>query len=115
MSLLFLIFLHLTMGYREVVKPLMTSRDLTTDVICMLFLCWHLVTLVVAGAAASFMRAALSTTWRELALAGTIMIALLAIWSFVVVVRMRQRHRDMTQWIAFAVVALFGLAGHITT
>ncbi len=114
-ALMYLIFVHLTVGETEVVKPLLTSRAFKEDVICILFLCWHLVTLVMALAAAGYVAAAISDALREYALAGTILIAMLALWCFVVVVWKRQRHRDMPQWIAFAAVALLGLGGHLTT
>ncbi len=111
-ALMYLIFVHLTEGEKEVVKPLLTSNAFKEDVICILFLCWHLVTLVMALAAAGYLAAAVSDALRDYALAGTI---LLALWCFVVVVWKRQRHRDMPQWIAFAAVALLGLGGHLTT
>ncbi|WP_265501771.1 hypothetical protein [Paracoccus beibuensis] len=114
-GLLVLILIHLTVGEKEVVRPLLASREFKDDTKYVLFLCWHLVTLVMAGAAAGYVAAAMSNEWRDFALAGTILIALLALWSFTVVIWKRQRHRDMPQWIAFAAVALLGLAGHVTT
>ncbi|MBQ0751452.1 MAG: hypothetical protein KBT70_14755 [Roseovarius sp.] len=115
LGLLFLSYIHLTAGQRKIVNPLLASRELKEDVVCVLFLCWHLVTLVMLGAAAAYIGAVISDAWREYALAGTVMISLLALWSFAVVIWKRQLHRDMPQWIAFAVVAIFGFAGHLTT
>lgn len=111
-GLLPMIVAHLTAGEREVVRPLLASRELENEVICVLFLCWHLVTLVMLLVAAAYVGAAISSDWREFALAGTILMATVAAWSLIVVVWKRQRHRDMPQWIAFGVIALLGLAGH---
>ena len=103
-GLLLLIWVHLTVGDSDVVKPLLNARIFKIDVKFVLFLCWHVVTLVMAVAAAGYAGAAISTAWRDFALAGTAVIGLLTLLCFTVVVWKRQRHRDMPQWIAFMLV-----------
>lgn len=106
---------HLTIGEKEVARPLLASRELKDDVVCVLFLCWHLVTLVMIATAAGYLAAAISSEWKDFALAGTIVVGMLAVWSFIVVIWKRQRHRAMPQWIAFGAVALLGIWGHLAS
>lgn len=109
-----LTMMHLTMGQKEVVRPLLSTTALTPDTIAILLVCWHLVTIVMVAAAGAYVAAALSPAFVGAALAATGLISLLAVWSLIVLVWRKQRHRDMPQWIAFALVALLGLAGHLT-
>lgn len=113
LCLLILIAMHLTAGEKEVVRPLLRSDAFPPDVICVLFLCWHVVTLVMALAAVAFAAAAISPASVDFAVAATIVMGLMALLSLAVVIRWRQRHRDMPQWIAFAIVAALGLLGHL--
>lgn len=112
--LLALTALHLTLGQKDVVRPLLGTDALIPDTIAVLFLCFHLVTLVMVLAAGAYVAAALSRAWLDVALAATALIGGLAAWSLVVVVWRKQRHRDLPQWIAFSLVALLGVAGHLT-
>lgn len=105
---------HLTLGQKEVVRPLLGADALSPDTIAVLLLCWHLVTLVMLLAAGAYIAAAVSPVWLDFALAATAVIGVLALWSLIVVIWTRQRHRDMPQWIAFALVALLGFVGHLT-
>lgn len=113
--LLALIVVHLTIGERDVARPLLNSGAFAPDVIVVLFLCWHVVTLVMVSAMAAYVAAAVSPQYEDFALSATMVIGLLALWSFAVVVWKRQRHRVMPQWIAFGVVAILGLAGQLTS
>ncbi|MBC9247560.1 hypothetical protein H4P12_12780 [Paracoccus sp. 11-3] len=112
LCLLILIAVHLTVGQKEVVRPLLRSDALPADVKYTLFLCWHVVTLVMVLAALAYIAAAISPSHASYSLPATITMGLLSLWCLAVVLWKRQRQRDMPQWIAFALVAILGAWGH---
>lgn len=115
LALIALIALHVTVGHNEVARPLLNSSAFKTDVIYALYLCWHLLTLLMIASVGAYVLAAGFPAHKEFALAATIMLCLFALWSLSVTIWKRQRHRDLPQWIAFAAVAMLGLAGHLTS
>lgn len=114
LCLLFLTAVHLTAGEKEVARPLLQSQTLPGEVIGVLYLCWHVVTLVMVLAAAAFAAAAIRPALADFAISATIVMAMIALLSLIVVIWTGQRHRDMPQWIAFAVVAGLGVLGWLT-
>lgn len=104
-----LIVWHLVLGGPEVVRPLLASRDFRPDVVHTLYLCWHLVTIVLGASVVAYVGAAFDPAFRPYALAATVVIGATAVWSFVLVVWKRQKHREMPQWIAFLVLTLSGI------
>lgn len=112
-GLLILTAVHLTIGQKEVARPLLLTDALPADVKYILFLCWHTVTLVMVLAAIAYIAAAFSPDHAAYALAATITMGLLSLWCLVVTIWNKQRQRDMPQWIAFALVALLGAWGHL--
>lgn len=104
-----LIVLHFVQGGPEVVRPLLASRELPPDVVHVLYLCWHLVTIMLGAFVVAYVGAAFDPAFHPYALAPTIAIGVMAVWSFVLVVWKRQKHREMPQWIAFLVLTLSGV------
>jgi hypothetical protein len=104
-----LIVLHFISGGREVVRPLLASRELPSDVIHILYLCWHLVTIMLAASVVAYLGAAFDPAFRPYALAATVIASAIAVWSFALVVWKRQKHREMPQWIAFLMLTLLGV------
>lgn len=107
-----LTLMHVTIGHKEVVRPLLTMGNLGPSVILPLFVCWHLLTLLMIASVAIYVSVAVTSLYKEAALSATIMFAFFALWCLVVALWKKQRHRDMPQWIVFVVVAALGLAGH---
>lgn len=114
LCLLILIAVHLTVGEKEVVRPLLRSDAFPADVKYTLFLCWHVVTLVMVLAALAYVAAAVSRDHAAYALAATITMGLLSFWCLVVTIWKKQRQRDMPQWIVFALVAILGAWGQLS-
>jgi len=103
-----LLIYHLFSGGPEVVRPLLASQELPPDVVHTLYICWHVVTIVLATFVAAYLLATFDLAFRSYAFAATVIAGVIAIWSFAVVVWKRQKHRQMPQWIAFLVLALAG-------
>ncbi len=103
-----LIVFHFVAGGREVVRPLLASQELAPDVVHTLYICWHVVTIVLAGFVLAYLVAAIDPAFRPYALAATVVAGAMAVWSFALVVWKRQSHREMPQWIAFLVLAAAG-------
>ena len=107
LSLGLLVF-HVAAGGREVVRPLLGSRELQPDVVHVLYLCWHVVTIVLAMFVACYALAATDSAYTLLARLATVMAGVMALLSLAVVISKRQSHREMPQWIAFLVLAAAG-------
>jgi uncharacterized membrane protein (DUF4010 family) len=112
--LLILTAFHLTAGQKEIVRPLLAARAFAPDQIAVLWLCWHVVTMLMLTAAAAYVAVVISDAYRGFALSATILIGLLALLSLIAQVTRRQRLQDMPQWIAFTLVTLLGIAGELT-
>lgn len=104
-----LIVLHFVQGGPEVVRPLLASRELPSDVVHVLYLCWHLVTIVLGASVVAYVGAAFDPAFRPYAVAATVVAGATAAWSFVLVMWKRQKHREMPQWIALLVLTLSGV------
>lgn len=103
-----LIAWHFVQGGPEVVRPLLASRELPPEVVHVLYLCWHLVTIMLGAFALAYAAAAFDPGFRPYALAATIVAGATTAWSFALVVWKRQKHREMPQWIAFLVLTVSG-------
>lgn len=104
-----LITYHVVSGGSEVVRPLLASRELPSDIVFLLYLCWHLVTIVLAASAVAYLGAAFDPAFRPYALAATVIAGAITVWSFVVVAWKRQKHREMPQWILLLALTLSGV------
>ena len=100
--------IHFFAGGREVAGPLLRQDTLPPVVTLTHYFCWHLVTITLVGLAGAFVYAALAPDGRILAVFATVAAALFAVWGLALVVWQTQRHRDMPQWMLFAVLAASG-------
>ena len=100
--------IHFFVGGREVVRPLLQHDTLPPVVTLTHYYCWHLVTITLLGLACAFGYASLAPGGRVLAVFATVAAGLFAIWGLALVLWQAQRHRDMPQWMLFAVLAASG-------
>lgn len=100
---------HLVVGGREIAHPLLASQEFPSDVKHVLYICWHVVSILTCAFALSYLAAAIDPALRPYAIAATILAGAMTLWSLAVVVWKRQSHREMPQWIAFLVLTLSGL------
>ncbi|GLR49920.1 hypothetical protein KYK30_30035 [Shinella yambaruensis] len=103
-----LIAYHLASGGPEVVRPLLASRELPLDVVYTLYLCWHIVTIVLTASLVAYLAAAIDQGFRPYALAATVIAGALTLLSFAVVVWKRQKHQEMPQWVVFLLLTISG-------
>jgi hypothetical protein len=104
-----LIGVHLLSGGPEVVRPLLASRELPPDVVHLLYLCWHAVTVLLVACLVAYAGAALDPGFRPYVVAATVVVGALSVLSLAIVYWKRQSHRKMPQWIAFLVLTLSGV------
>jgi len=102
--------LHFFVGGRELARPLLRQNALSSVVTLTHYYCWHLVTITLLGLAAAFGYASLAPDGRVLAVFATVAAGLFAVWGLALVLWQAQRHRDMPQWMLFAVLAACGAA-----
>lgn len=103
-----LIGVHFVSGGPEVVRPLLASRELPSDVVHVLYLCWHAVTVLLMACLVAYAGAAFDAGFRPYAVAATAVVGALSVLSFAIVLWKRQSHRKMPQWIVFLVLTLSG-------
>jgi len=72
---------------------------------------WHIVSILLAAMAVCFGYAALYPSGVELAVLMTVLSALLAVWSLVLILWKRQSFLAMPQWIFFSVIAGIAIPG----
>jgi len=106
---LVLMVFHIVSGGREIARPLLASRELPADVIYVLYMCWHVVTLMLAASALAYFGAAFDPSLRPYAIAATAFSGAISLWTLIVVLWKRQSHRKLPQWIAFLVLTLCGV------
>lgn len=68
-----------------------------------------MVTITLAGLAGAYAYAAVAPAGYALAVTATLLSGLFGFWGFALVLWKRQRHRDMPQWILFAVLTASGV------
>ena len=100
--------IHCFAGGREVAGPLLRQHALLPVVTLTHYYCWHLVTITLLGLAAAFGYASMAPDARVLAVFATLAAGLFALWGLALVLWKAQRHRDMPQWMLFAVLAACG-------
>ncbi len=100
---------HIVVGRREIAKPLLASQEFPADVKYVLYICWHVVSILAGSFALSYLAAAIDPALRPYAVVATILAGAMTVWSLAVVVWKRQSHREMPQWVAFLVLTLSGL------
>jgi len=100
--------IHFFAGGREAVRPLLLQNTLPPVVTLTHYYCWHLVTIMLVGLAGAFGYASLAPDGLVLAVFATVAAGLFAVWGFALVLWQAQRHRDMPQWMLFALLAASG-------
>ena len=100
--------IHLLIGGREVVRPLLQQGTMTPVVTLTHYYCWHMVTITLTGLAGAFGYASWTPDGRVLAVFATFAAGLFAVWGLALVLWRSQPHRDMPQWMLLAVLAATG-------
>jgi len=100
---------HAFAGGREMARPLLRQAALPPVVTLTLYYCWHLVTITLAGLAGAYGYAAIASDARALAVTATVLAGGFALWGVALVLWKQQRHRDMPQWMLFAVLTVSGV------
>lgn len=106
--------LHVFMGGREVVAPLLAAQDLGKQVKYVQYYCWHLVSIALFLMAVLFFWPALFGGANDLAQLGSIMAALFAGWGILLPPMMRRAaltYRDLPQGWLFVPIAVAGFWG----
>jgi len=101
---------HLILGGRDIVRPLLTTSELNTVVRDTHYLCWHLTSVSIACMAGFFLWSALSGT-DALAVAGVTLASGFAILGIALVLLRTGSHADLPQGWLFVPVAALGVAG----
>lgn len=99
---------HTFVGGPQVIGPLRQSTDLPKLVIAILWMVWHMVTLVILVMAVAFLLAAMWQS-RGLALAGTALSAALCLAGVVIIPAAGLRYTEAPQGWLFLPGALLGL------
>jgi len=101
--------MHAFAGGREIARPLLRNVALPPVVTLTHYFCWHMVTIVLVGLAGAYAYAALAANGYALAVVATLLSGVFGLWGFALVRWKRQRHRDMPQWMLFAVLTVSGV------
>ena len=96
--------IHLFAGGREIARPLLRQDALLPVVTLTHYYCWHAVTITLTGLMGAFVYAALAPDGHVLAVFATLLAGSFCLWGLALVLWKRQRHRDMPQWVLFAVL-----------
>lgn len=102
--------IHLVLGGRDVVRPLMAST-LPEEPKLTLYLCWHVVTIVLAGLTVCFLLPALGTGSHDLAWVATTGALLLTLWNGALIALFRLSLLGYPQWALFGPMAALGFLG----
>jgi len=100
--------IHVFAGGREVVPPLLAAKDLPPEVKFLHYYCWHAVSITLVGMTGAYAYAALASDGRVLAIFATLLAGALSLWCLALVLWKQQRHRDLPQWLIFAILTASG-------
>lgn len=103
--------LHLWLGGREIAAPLLNSRDMHSVARYTNYFCWHMVSIVLAMMAGTFIWAAFRTEAYEAALVSTLLAAAFCVWNLSLVAWKKQSFLQMPQWALFAAILAFAVPG----
>lgn len=101
--------LHLFAARKDVVLPLLGAKDIHSVSKYTNYYCWHLVSITLVAMAVAFVWASIDPAQTGLAWMWTVIAALFAMWSIVLVIWKRQNPWHMPQWLLF--ITITGLAG----
>lgn len=102
---------HVILGGRHIVRPLLADTHLPRMSKWTLYMCWHFVTITLVGMALAYLIAARPDGDRSLALFATGAAALYALTNIGMNVVLGLRHSRHPQWMMFAPLAALGAAG----
>jgi hypothetical protein len=98
--------IHLLLGGRDLVRPLLASGDMHRVVVLTHYYCWHLVSIALAAISLGLALAAWDPGWRVLGVAATVLAAAFGLLNIVYALAFRLPPRLLPQWILFAVIVL---------
>ncbi|MCA0399478.1 MAG: hypothetical protein LCH38_01525 [Proteobacteria bacterium] len=103
--------IHLIIGGREIIRPLLANTDLPRISKWTLYMCWHFVTITLAGMAIAYLVSALPGGERTPAVFATAAAAIYALTNIGMNIALGLRHVRHPQWMLFAPLAGLGAAG----
>lgn len=102
--------IHLTLGGREIVRPLLEST-LHPVVRYTNYYCWHLVTITITATAAMFLAASLDQSLVQLGWFALLLSVAFAVLSLALIIVFRQNPLLMPQWLLFLITSILALTG----
>jgi hypothetical protein len=102
---------HLMLGGRGMVRPLLRDTELRPVVRDIHYCCWHLITILMFGMVVVFARAALGRSSTDLVAAAVLVFAGYGAWTLGLMLQRKYRVREMPQWILFGIIAALGALG----
>lgn len=103
--------IHITLGGRETIRPLLADTTLPRISKWTLYMCWHFVTITLAGMAIAYLVSALPEGNRAPAIFATGAAVLYAATNIGMNIALGLRHLRHPQWMMFAPLAMIGAAG----
>ncbi len=105
--------IHIFLGGREIVRPLLAAEGLAKVPKFTMYYCWHLVTIAILALAAGFVYAGAFGGGTDIVVAAISGAVLFCGWSLIMIVGFGLRVLHFPQWIMFATVVVFGICGTI--
>ncbi|MBM3609572.1 MAG: hypothetical protein FJX29_14190 [Alphaproteobacteria bacterium] len=103
--------IHVFAGGRFVAGPLLQAEGLGRVAKYTAYYCWHLVSIMLAGMAALFLRAGLQPSAREGAVIALVFAVSALVWNLAIIRRFGLSALRFPQWALFALVSILGAAG----
>ncbi len=105
-------FIHLFLGGRDIARPLLNSPNLEASVKYVLYVCWHVTTLVLVAISIMFLVAAyMSSQALVLSMIATLLTIAIVIMGLVIPPVLGQSYKIVPQGWLFVPVAILGLFG----
>lgn len=103
--------MHIFGGGPAVARPLLQAKDIEPTAKYVNYYCWHLVTINLVVMSALFSWSAFSNKTIELAIAGSVLAALYALWGTILPRIVGQSYLQMPQGWFFVPIAVTGFMG----
>lgn len=103
--------LHIFGGGPAVARPLLQAKDIDPIAKYINYYCWHLVTINLVVMSALFLWPAYSNEASELAIAGSVLAALYAIWGLILPKLVGKSYLQIPQGWFFVPIAITGALG----
>jgi len=105
------LFIHVVLGGRMVVPPLLQSQDIGAVPKTIHYGNWHVATIVFLAMTIGFVWAAIYPRGIELAVFGTLVSGAISLWAAILIVMQKQSFRRILHWLFFLLIAAAGTAG----